>query len=173
MKELLQRNLKINCLDGTWYFKNGMEFGNEYLWWGECKKRLVPHEGIDLGYVEKNSEIIQVPPNFIIHNFIKGTVVRVIDDFIGKSVFIKHSKTIDKKELFSIYGHIEANIKSESLKSFDDIGRIASKKGIPRHYHYSLALIPCNIENEMLDWKIINSIRQVEFINPINYIYQE
>ena len=170
MKDLFNQTLIKNGISDPWYFKEGMNFDDKNLWWGDYNKRLVPHEGVDFGYtINSDGKISNIQESFFVYNFLKGTVIKTIKDFIGESVFIKHDKSEKKRSLYSIYGHLQTDISKGPVSSFQRIGTISSRKDIPVHFHYSLVWIPENIDFKMLDWKSINTLKTVEFINPFKY----
>ncbi|MCP3924623.1 MAG: hypothetical protein GY714_18770 [Desulfobacterales bacterium] len=169
MKEIFKSSLKKNGIDKEWYFKDGMNFRDNTLWWGECKKRTASHEGIDFGYVIGDDGICNINEDFIVSNFLDGSIIKVIDDFIGKSVFVKHEIFNESKELFSIFGHVKTQLEEGPIGSFDNIGTISTRKNIPVHFHYSLVWIPEKTSFDLLAWDKLNSNESVLFIDPKSF----
>lgn len=173
MLSLFDKNLHLNNYNGSWFIKKGMGFNDENLWWGECKKRIEAHEGVDFGFVSGNEGVVSIDTDFNVHNFFDGEVVNVVYDFIDRSVFVRHCAKKKGYSLYSVFGHITTDIERGTVSSFEIIGKVGKKKGIPPHYHFSLAWIPDFVTYDMLEWKTLNSIKEVRFINPVEFDFKK
>ena len=157
-------------------FHPGMLFDSTDRWWGDWGNRDKPHEGLDLclyrdRYGENHSldEKIKVP---VIYG---GKVVRVIDDYIGKSEFVGHDICDSKgNQLYTVYGHIEPYnevSRGKMLIEGNIIATITDTRGkkveISPHLHISIAWIPECLPCEKLNWKSLGDSKIVSLLNPL------
>jgi len=153
-----------------------MLFGSCSSWWGDREKRHRPHEGLDLCvYLTDKGVLCYLDEKIIIPAIFKGRVVRLIDDFLGSSVFVRHDiHNENGSSLYTIYGHMKPDT-SEGLKmnEGDIIGTIATAKrkneAIP-HLHISVAWIPDTIESQDLTWQNIGDDHEILLIDPLRVI---
>jgi len=159
-----------------------MLFQSPYKWWKDNSsfkpaKRKTLHEGIDILFFEDQSKQIQkLDKGTLIPSATDGKVINICDDFIGKSVVVLHSLSLQQKlDLIFIYGHIFTdcgiNI-GTNLKLGDTIGSIADvskkKTSIPPHLHLSVAEIPKNFPAKNLNWDFFsNQTSEINLINPL------
>jgi hypothetical protein len=162
-----------------WVLHPGMLFGSYYKWWGNPKKRTKPHEGVDLCYYRTSKgEIRHLDERTKVPVIFKGQIVKVIEDFLGSSIFFRHSNFESKgSQLHTIYGHIKLcdRMKSgEILSEGNIIGTIADArergKSIPSHLHISMAWIPNTLNSEDLSWRIFNTLDNVVLLDPLSII---
>jgi hypothetical protein len=175
-------------------FFSGMLFNDKNKWWGDKKKRSIPHEGIDIYFYRDNKgkintflEKTNIPAIF------NGKIVQISDDFLGKSIFVKHDfQKFKNSSLYSIYGHTKPYHKQKALNNHldstnekdlignrisqgDIIATIAvnnkiKKNNIPSHLHISFAWINDNYSHHDLDWKLIGKTKEIIFCNPLDFI---
>jgi hypothetical protein len=89
-----------------WVLRPGMLFGAAGKWWGDGGKRIAPHEGLDLCfYRDQAHEIHRLHPGIRIPAMYEGTVVRMLDDFLGRTVVIAHRLPEVDITCYTIYGH--------------------------------------------------------------------
>ena len=176
----MQHLIEYNNLDELgfeeWVFHPGMLFDSTDRWWGDWGNRDKPHEGLDLclyrdrcGENHSLDEKIKVP---VIYG---GKVVRVIDDYIGKSVFVGHDICDSKgNQLYTVYGHIEPQnevSRGKTLIEGDIIATITDTRGkkveISPHLHISIAWIPECLPYEKLNWKSMGDSEIVTLLNPL------
>ncbi|MBI2852840.1 MAG: peptidoglycan DD-metalloendopeptidase family protein [Chloroflexi bacterium] len=176
-----ERLRSLNNLDEAgfkeWIFHPAMLFGSLYKWWGDWGRRDNPHEGLDLclyrtvdGGIRNLGEKARVPTMF------GGEVMNIIDDFLGKSVFIHHSGYEDRgSRLYTIYGHIEpgpAVTRGEFLREGEVIGAICGRGGGSSlaHLHISVAWISDSLPAVALDWKTMGNPAKVVLLDPLSVI---
>jgi len=162
-----------------WKFQQGMTFNSMDQWWGKPKKRPAPHEGIDLcafetvdGKVRYLSEGDAVPVT------LKGTIMKIMDDFLGKSIFIRHSLAKGNNlQLYTLYGHTrpKSNINTGyKVTQGESLGYIAginnSKAALRPHLHISLAWIDGASSSNDLIWSFIGSSPMVKLLDPLPLI---
>ncbi len=103
--------VRKNSLDAfgfqEWAFSPGMLFNSNDKWWGNQGKREMPHEGLDLCfYRDRENRIHHLNEKTKIPVLYDGVIVRVMDDFIGKSVMVEHRFYKSSYPRFcTIYGH--------------------------------------------------------------------
>jgi hypothetical protein len=162
-----------------WAFYPGMLFQSDDKWWGDRGRRKRSHEGLDICfYLGTDGEIRNLPPTANIPVMYEGTVVCLLDDYIGKTLFILHD-IYDKNQnqLCSIYGHTKPcdTIRVSSVvRQGDIIAAIcdAERKGVPMssHLHLSLAWIPKSYEYQQLSWEKISRQTELILLDPIDFI---
>ncbi|MFC1977039.1 peptidoglycan DD-metalloendopeptidase family protein [Chloroflexota bacterium] len=184
VSKLFQERLMFyNSLDEMgfeeWVFHPAMLFGADYKWWGDLGKRDRPHEGLDLClYRTKEEDIRYLDEKTKVPVIFKGKIVKVVDDFLGASVFVSHSDyESDGSQLLTIYGHIRPRDHmrpGERLSEGDIIGTIANAKGssgaILSHLHISVAWIPNTMHSQELSWQIVGDITKVMLLDPLSVI---
>lgn len=158
-------------------FYPGMLFGADYKWWGDRRKRDKPHEGIDICFYRTvKGDIRLVGPKFLIPAMFAGKAVKIIDDYLGKSVFVRHDvRDGQRRQLYTIYGHAvpsENLLSGTNLHEGEIIGTIGDtgEKSVMSHLHISLAWIPVSINLNQLDWKLIGDPAIVRLIDPLGII---
>jgi murein DD-endopeptidase MepM/ murein hydrolase activator NlpD len=150
-----------------------MLFGSGQKWWGDRGKRSSYHEGLDLFLYGSNSgQILRIDEKTEIPAIYGGTVVRVLDDFLGKSLFIEHGNG-----LITAFGHTRPlkGIKIGSrVKEGDLIATIAEtsdpKTNILPHLHITAGWISGDLEHETLDWEIISNSEMIRLVDPLDII---
>jgi len=162
-----------------WAFYQGMVFGSKEKWWGDWGKRVRAHEGLDLCfYTNKHDKIIKLELTTQIITMLAGTVAEVVDDLLGKSVFIKHNlKNSGGNHLFTIYSHINPVTVIDPgvfIDKAEVISTIADTKKknpeLPPHLHISIVWIPASLEKKGLNWKNLNNSDSVIFLDPLRLI---
>ena len=160
-----------------WAFYPGMLFQSRERWWDNGGFRDKPHEGIDLClYNDQSGSTRALDTAAPIPVMYRGCVKNIIDDYIGKTVFMAHDIYNDTvKQLYSIYGHVEPLGRIESgviLEEGEIVGSIAGTEGkrlkILPHVHISVAFIPESFPAEHLDWKIMNESPDITLLNPLD-----
>ena len=156
-----------------------MLFNATDKWWCKQGKRQRPHEGLDLClYRDREDNILHLGEKTKIPVLYDGVVVRVMDDFIGKSVIVEHCLTECRYPRFcTIYGHT-------NLLHGLDVGRIVkagdvlttlarpkkSQTNIPPHLHISVGWIFKKISYEHLDWETMSTSKALKWVDPLHVI---
>jgi murein DD-endopeptidase MepM/ murein hydrolase activator NlpD len=170
--------VRENSLDkqgfSTWFFYPGMEFGAQETWWGDRGKRARPHEGVDLlFYRGTNDNVFSFGAGARIPVMYDGVVVKVIEDFLGKTVIIEHRFPTTGEDVFlTLYGHtspVDEIVTGQDVKAGEIIATLAlswrAKAPIP-HLHLSLAWGRKSIPYDILDWTTICYPDTVSLIDP-------
>ncbi|HBH62585.1 MAG TPA: hypothetical protein DDX85_12795 [Nitrospiraceae bacterium] len=176
--ELLMRNMGA-AEDGfkEWIFCAGMLFNARDKWWGDRGKRSRPHEGLDLClYRNRQGRIHCLAEGTAVPAMYNGVVVKIIDDFLGKSIIIEHTFP-GHRPFCSIYGHTipERGIEAGSrVKEGDDIAAIAdtgrSKTGMLPHVHITIGLVTPETSYELMNWETIGSPDMLTLLDPLGVI---
>lgn len=160
-----------------WLLTSGMLFEAENTWWGDQKRRKSQHEGIDLGLFRKrNQEVIGFNEKTIMSAIFDGVVVGVFNDFLGKSVFMRHEiANTDNRELCSIFGHIKLGgdiCSGKILKEGEVVGSVADvgKSGVKPHLHITMGWLEKEITDDVCDWNVIGKSEVMELVDPIEII---
>ena len=175
--------IRHNGLDltdfGEWLFYPGMLFNSDDKWWGNLSVRDTPHEGLDLSlYRDHNGRNISLKSGALVPVMYDGEVVRVINDFLGKTIFVRHREFGNcVQDFYTIYGHVMPSNKVARgviLTEGDLLGSIADTSGsrsdLPAHLHISVALISKEITEDMLDWTAVRDLRRVKLFDPLAFL---
>ncbi len=162
-----------------WAFYPGMLFHSEDKWWGDWGTRKRPHEGLDICFYQgTDGKIRSLAPTANVPVMYEGTVVLLLDDYIGKTLFVLHDIYDAKQnQLCSIYGHTDPchNIRVSSVVGKGDIiAKIsdAALKGVgmSSHLHLSLAWIPKSYEHQRLSWEKLSRQADLLLLDPLDFI---
>ena len=176
--------IRENGLDASedfkeWLLRPGMLFDSSEKWWGDRGNRDSPHVGLDLCcYKTSKDRIIFFDGDTKIPSMYDGVVVGVINDFLGKSLILKHSfPGIDARDFFTIYGHThpaqdihigKAYKEGETIARVADIDRARST--VSPHLHISIGLLSKVISYDKLDWRNMSDPNTMTLIDPLQVI---
>ena len=161
-----------------WIFYPGMLFQDREAWWTDNGFRPAPHEGIDLCFYRDNTgQVRRIGNGVKIPVMYTGDIVHIHDDFLGKSIYVKHSiKDKSGNALHTIYGHTvpgKHQNTGKRVREGDIIAEIAAlsenSKILP-HIHITMAWIPETLSCKKLNWETIGNPRLVTLCNPLEYI---
>ena len=152
-----------------------MLFQSSIKWWGDGGRRDALHEGLDFHtFKTQQAEKCSVNETTRVPLVFEGEIARILDDFLGQSVFVKHSYlNTNRKRLYSIYGHI---IPARTIhtgvivKEEDSIGTVVGRKQVPSHLHISVAWISDSLNQQDLNWKTILDKEKAILIDPLTVI---
>ncbi len=177
--------IKLNRLKDNkfkeWIFVPGMLFSSMEKWWG-TGRRDRPHEGLDLCfYADHKHNIFRLSEKIKIPALFDGIIAGIIDDFLGKSIIIKHNISSGAGTVFcSILGHVIPHkiISVDSIvKQGDVIASVAasggSKTKISPHLHLSLGHIIEDFPLQKLDWNTISDPGVFSLLDPIRLIKEK
>ena len=160
-----------------WLLCSGMLFKAPNTWWGIQGKRKKLHEGLDLGfYRNQKTEIIGFNDSTKIPTIYDGVIVGIFNDFLGKSIFVKHEiSSADAGTLFTIFGHVNPEkeiypgMRLEEGEIIASVANTGTSRMSP-HLHLSIGWAKKEITEEILDWKIISSSEMLKLIDPLETI---
>jgi len=131
-----------------WIVRPGMLFGDCAEWWSNGCRRLTEHEGIDFaegfGSGKGTCSIAEGVP---VRSVEEGEVVAVLDDFIGKTVVVRHHAiTRANDEVFHTFlSHIRPEpTLSPHVAKGQIVGRVGKSTNTtaPTHLHLTGVWIP-------------------------------
>lgn len=157
----------------AWLFVNGMGFQDRDNWW-DSGLRPSRHEGLDLVYYQtETGRLGWLSPGHSIPAAYPGKVVKILDDFLGKSIFLAHEIfDTQGRQLYSVYGHtapragLQERLEIEAGAALAQIApAIPGQKVLP-HLHLTLTLLPPSLSQDALNWQLLASDREVVLIDP-------
>jgi hypothetical protein len=163
-----------------WAFYPGMLFISLDRWWGNGGLRDRPHEGVDFCfYRDREGRMHYLPDTPLsIPVLYGGTVVQVVEDYIGTSLFVLHDiHDPHGNQLYTIYGHtdpaegVRSGVAVEEgmiIAAIADAGK--NKAKMPSHLHLSIAWISPDYPHEQLDWKILTDQSTALLVDPLPVI---
>jgi hypothetical protein len=159
-----------------WLFEPGMLFSSESKWWGDKGCRGYRHNGLDLrayenqeGVHETISEGTKIPLIY------EGRIVRIIEDFLGYTIFAAHEIFDKGSQLYTIYGHVQPSA-DVLIDRFTSEGKVVANLAgpknmkVPAHLHLSIAFIPETIGVETITWQTIDKFENIIFLDPWDVI---
>jgi len=162
-----------------WLFWPGMLFISLDKWGGDHGKRDKPHEGVDIClYKARRNRILRLDGKTKIPAMYDGVVVRIFNDFLGKSLIIEHGlPNSDNIRFCTIYGHTNPHVGlhiGSIVKGGDIIATlvdsIKSKHDIFPHLHISLGWTSKFISYDRLDWETIGAPNTLTLLDPLHVI---
>jgi hypothetical protein len=172
-----ERLILWNGLDAAgfaaWEFLPGMKFAERGAWWRDGAGRACPHEGLDIRcYRTGDGRLLSLRAGARVPVTYRGEVVAIVDDFLGRSVFVAH-EYCDRQgwRLHSVYGHVDpcpGVVPGRPLGDGDPVGTIADSSArripVPPHLHLSLALIA---GSEPLGWPGLRDPARARLLDPL------
>ncbi len=161
-----------------WIFTPGMLFGSSDTWWGSRTARNTPHEGLDLyAYRSSSGSSLTLEPGTLVPLLYDGQIVRIVDDFLGSTVFVRHpGHEENSREFYSMYGHVrQEKVLSQGMHISEGevICSIASSRKktstVPPHLHLSVALVSKTVSPERLDWNNTGTA-EIVFFDPMPHL---
>lgn len=153
----------------------GMEFHSPWQWWGEGRKRLRPHEGVDFcSYLTRQGRVKNLPAGTLVPALSGGTVVAVTDDFIAKSVWLQHAARVGNDFLYSVCGHLApaaslgAGAQVQDGEILGVIAEGAHQSLVPSHLHLSLFMSSDAVPSMFLNWNRIGELPAIRFVDPFS-----
>lgn len=189
MSLILQKSRFTQCLIQTnaldkfgfreWVFFPGMLFHSMDKWWGNQGKRLKPHEGLDLCmYQTHQNQTLFLDEQTKLPSMYDGLILKIMDDFIGKSVILEHRlNKNDPSRFCTIYGHIlplSGLYEDKAVMEGEILGTLAPprnlQRNLPPHLHLSVVWISSNISIQPLDWDSMGKLKGLKWIDPLSLI---
>lgn len=154
-----------------------MLFQDPGCWWKPARRAHL-HEGVDFrGFYEGPGGKVREVSTDLVPSLFDGVVVRINEDFLGRTVWMKHPAVRrEKLLLFSAFGHIvpEENItEGQSICQGEAVGRIApGKKGasLGKHLHMSVFWAPTFLRPEGLNWQDLPASRMIRLFDPLSIV---
>lgn len=143
--------LTRDCGFASWVFRPGMFFKDHVEWWGRQNRRRTLHEGIDFAEgLQHDNMGYAIPEKSPVRAMSDGEVMAILDDFLNKTVVLRHPDTQDEGGAFfcTLYSHIHPCIaQSQRMKEGQILGNVGKSRdaGAPAHLHVTGAWIPGSI----------------------------
>ncbi len=162
----------------AWAFLPGMLFNAGDKWWGDGGKRTLPHEGVDFClFKDRGGRFLRLGEGTTIPAMYSGTVVAILDDFLGTSIVIEHWLPRHGSPFLTIYGHTimrEALQLEGGVREGEVIGTLAGsrkhKVHISPHLHVSVARPSERAAYDGLAWRDLNNPGLFTMIDPLDVI---
>jgi hypothetical protein len=175
--------VRWNGLDAAgfaaWEFLPGMKFAERGAWWRDGAARAGPHEGLDLRcYRTGDGRLLSLGAGARVPVAYRGEVVAIVDDFLGRSVFVAHEYR-DRQgwRLHTVYGHVDpcpGVAPGVVLGDGDPVGTVADSAArgipVPPHLHVTLALIAGEGGPGALDWDALRDRSRVLLLDPLRIV---
>jgi len=130
-----------------WRFRSGMVFGDRTEWWDMRSRRGTVHEGLDFVEGFHGGEVNLIPEGVPARAVASGEVAAALDDFMGKTVVVRHSSlTLPGGGIFhTLLSHIQIEAPPPPFVAKGEIlGRVGSRAGVRvrPHLHLTGAWFP-------------------------------
>ncbi len=158
-----------------WLFPPGTQFGAGELWWGARQRRPTPHEGVDLYmFQDVHGRARPVDATLRIPAAAAGVIALISDDFLGKSIFVRHAATDPHgRRLYTICGHTRPRAglaAGTAVRAGEALGRLAPGPGTanapPPHLHLSVAWAPAAATAAQLAWPNLGRDPAITLLDP-------
>jgi hypothetical protein len=158
-----------------WLFSPEMLFGATTKWWEEGSTRSTAHEGLDFClYRDADHRPLYLRPQTLIPAMYGGTIRKIFDDFLGKSLIVEHRTKNGGKPFLTIFGHTRP-VQGLSVGRMVGEGEIiatlaepSSKTPARPHLHVSL-LWKGTGQVEGIEWSSIDA-RSPEVLDPLDVL---
>lgn len=137
-----------------WIVRPGMLFGDCVEWWSDGCRRLTEHEGVDFAEGFRTGEgMCRIADGVPARSVAEGEVVAVLDDFIAKTVVVRHRAItrVDDEVFHTFLSHIrpEPGLSQYAAKG-QIVGRVgkSTNAAAPSHLHLTGVWLPENIPPE-------------------------
>ena len=162
----------------AWVFVPAMLFGAEAKWWGDRGKRTSPHEGLDCClFSDPWGNLLRLKEGTRIPAMYAGTVVAIIDDFLGKSIVLEHRLPNNHGPFLTIYGHTVVKDTlhvGSTVNEAEIVGTLAGTSKSPvhvhPHLHVSLAQPSDRASYENLTWRHLSDPELFTMTDPLSVI---
>jgi murein DD-endopeptidase MepM/ murein hydrolase activator NlpD len=157
----------------AWLFDPAMLFAASRMWWDDRGARPKPHEGLDLcfywGHGLQAGRLgveTEVPATY------DGTVVRLCDDLIGRSVMMAHRFPGRPGHVYTLYGHTRPRADLEpgcAVRAGEVVAQLApvTRPGatVLPHLHISVGWSPEPVQPDRLDWDTVPEL--LHLLDPL------
>ncbi|MBN1567439.1 MAG: M23 family metallopeptidase [Acidobacteria bacterium] len=139
-----------------WIFNPGMLFGDHIEWWGDRCRRRTEHEGFDFARGSiAGTGIRFIPEGVPVRSMADGDVVAMLDDFLGKTVVVRHPAIIRPNgDVFhTLLSHIQPRTtKMSPVTKGQVVGEVpkTTNPRVPAHLHLTAAWIPPSLTQDEL-----------------------
>lgn len=173
-RSLLAKNHEMATRFREWLWTPGMGFQDDNLWWGEGKKRISPHEGVDyVRFHDRNGKSWNLAGGLAVPSIFPGKIVRLYRDFLAWSLYIRHPQFVmPGRVLYTVYGHLQPGKKvcvGRRVAAGEVVGFLEKYRQndiVPLHVHLTIAWISEVVAPEELSWQLLNDRDLVTLVDP-------
>lgn len=174
-RSLLEANPVMAARFREWDWMAGMGFQDDNLWWGEGKKRISLHEGVDfVRYRDRNGKRRNLDCGVAVPSVFAGEIVRFHRDFLAWSLYIRHAQFVKSdRVLYSVFGHLQPSKKAyvgQPVGAGEVVGfleKYRRNSSVPLHLHFTVAWISRRVPPEDLDWQLLGDCGRVILVDPL------
>ena len=149
-----------------WHVEPAMRFEAASIWWADRGPRPRPHEGLDLcAYRGRDQALQRLDAETQIPAMYDGTVVRLCEDFIGRSAMMEHRFPGLPGWFYTLYGHTRPRAglaPGQAVRAGEIVARLApiTRPGstVLPHLHISVGWSPEPVAPERLDWNTLPDV---------------
>ena len=174
---ILKQNSWCEAAFSKWIFSPGMLFQSIDKWWGDFGKRPTPHEGLDLClYEDTGGRLHHLNASTQIPVIADCRVVKIMDDFLGKTVMLEHDLPEKDGGLFlTIFGHAKPDKNlcvDDRFKKGDVICTVSEpeKLKILPHLHITMAKVLQQNTYAGLNWDTIPKSDLLTLTDPLPFL---
>jgi hypothetical protein len=150
----------------AWVFDPEMLYGAARMWWSDRGRRPLPHEGLDLClYRGLTPAIRRLDVDTRVPAMYDGSVVRLSDDFIGRSVMVACRFPDRPGVTYALYGHTRPRpglAVGQGVRQGEVVAQLApvtrARSRVWPHLHVSLGWAPEEVAPERLEWGTIPNV---------------
>lgn len=151
-----------------------MGFQDTGLWWGDGKKRITPHEGVDfVRYRDRNGKSWSLEGGLAVPSIFPGEIAWLHRDFLAWSLYIRHPQfVLPGRVLYTVFGHIlpgEKESVGRQVAAGEVMGALEKYQQnniVPLHLHLTIAWISEVVAPEELSWQLLNNRDLVTLVDP-------
>jgi len=173
-RSLLANNSAMAARFQQWLWEPGMGFQDTGLWWGEEKKRITPHEGVDfVRYRDKSGKVCNLVGPLAVPTIFPGEFSWFHRDFLACSLYIKHPQfVLPGRVLYTVFGHLLPGEKESvgwQVAAGEVVGSLENyhrNNIVPLHVHLTIAWISEIVAPEELSWQLLNNRDLVTLVDP-------
>jgi len=173
-RSLLAANPAMAAGFQQWSWRPGMGFQDTGLWWGEEKKRITRHEGVDLvRYCDKSGTLCNLTGPLHVPTIFSGELVWFHRDFLAWSLYIRHPQFAHAGfVLHTVFGHMMPGEKASagwSIAAGEPVGTLDKyqiNNIVPLHLHLTLAWIAEVVAFQEMSWQLLNNRNLVTLVDP-------
>ncbi len=173
-RSLLAKNPSMAARFQQWLWRPGMGFQDIGLWWGEGKKRITPHEGLDfVRFCDRSGKVRNLAGALAVPTIFSGEIARLHRDFLAWSLYIRHPQFVmSGRVLYTVYGHLQPGKKvcvGRRVVAGEVVGALEKYRlnnTVPLHLHLTIAWISEVVAPEELSWQLLNDSHLVTLVDP-------
>jgi hypothetical protein len=156
-----------------------MLFNSPEKWWEDGGQRNELHQGADFCFYRKRSgTLCSLSETTIVPAVYSGRIVKIIEDFVGKSIIMIHERYKNSGEqLLSVCGHTEPlggitrGVMINDGQSIATITNFNVKNAkMTSHVHISIGWISRSLNYELLDWDMLSDPHMVTLLDPLAFM---